>query len=120
LGRASVLAAWSFDDQFSGHRKGRQLQVGGWRVISLDFPYFCLFFLAGSRYPTHRATGMGASIKMPAFGAFLFLCELRSGVALDPEWRAKYQKGSWQYLAVLTFHGFAVVLLSRFASVFIR
>ena len=59
-------------------------------------------------------------ITMPAFLAFLLLCELWSGVALDSWWRASYLKGGWQYRTMLAWQAAGVAFLSALSYLSIR
>jgi hypothetical protein len=99
--------------------------AGGFRLVAGEsylwlFPYFCLLSIGGFALSYAYGDANWGIITVPCLVAFLSVWELRSKVALDWEWRAQYQKGSWQFIAVLTFRVIAVILLSIFAHLFIR
>jgi hypothetical protein len=48
-------------------------------------------------------------LALPALMAFMLICELRSGLALDSEWRASYAKGTWQYSAIIGCNAIALI-----------
>jgi hypothetical protein len=58
-------------------------------------------------------------LNLPAFLAFLLLCELRSGVALDSWWKASHLKGTWQYRGLIAWHSLATALFLVIAYVII-
>ncbi len=59
-------------------------------------------------------------LTLPAFLTLLFLCELRSGVALDSWWQASYLKGCWQYQAILAWQavGLVILIMISYSAVF--
>ena len=85
--------------------------VHGRSYIWLFPVYLVLFFgcVALCVANGHENWGM---LFLPVFAAFLLLCELWSGVALDSWWRATHLKGSWQYRAVLAWHTLFIAILS--------
>jgi hypothetical protein len=56
-----------------------------------------------------------AAFSMPILIGGILVCELQSGIALDSWWRAKYERGSWQYTALVIWHVFVTILLSILA-----
>jgi hypothetical protein len=48
--------------------------------------------------------------------SYTAVCEVRSKVALNRWWMAKYPKGTWQYRALLAQHFFAAVLTLAVAA----
>jgi hypothetical protein len=85
--------------------------IKGKSYIWLFYIYFVLFVTSGMILP---AIGMTAGIKYASilipmtFGSLLVL-EIRSGIALDSWWRAEYEKGKWQYPALLAWHATGLV-----------
>jgi hypothetical protein len=77
------------------------------------FPIYVVIFFGGVAL-SEGVLGNGdwGILTMPAFVAFMLLCELRSGVALDSWWRAAHIKGSRKYRLIIAWHMAAVVLLS--------
>jgi hypothetical protein len=59
-------------------------------------------------------------LTIPAFLTFLLLCEIRSGVALDPWWRASHLKGSGRYQATLAYHAVLVPVFCIFSWFYIH
>lgn len=59
-------------------------------------------------------------ITLPAFGAFLLVWELRSGVALDSMWRASRPRGSEDYWVILVLQAMWVVFASALSYVAIH
>lgn len=85
------------------------------------FPVFLGLFFGGCWLSSELFQNPSWGIlTLPAFVAFLLAWEIRSGVALDPWWRATYRKGSWQYRAMLWWHAVAVVLMSAFSFFFVQ
>jgi hypothetical protein len=84
------------------------------------FPIYLVLFFGG--FALCEAVGhvSWGILTLPAFVAFLLLCELRSGVALDSWWRASHPKGSWQYRAMLAWHTTGVAMFSLLAYLFIQ
>jgi hypothetical protein len=66
------------------------------------FLLFVVIFLAGFMVSIvfFGVPKFGLTV-LPVFGALLLLCQIHSGVALDSWWRAKYERGCWQYRALL-------------------
>jgi hypothetical protein len=56
---------------------------------------------------------------LPITTGFVIVSEIRSGIALDAWWRAKYTKEMWQYKALLAWHGVGLVVLTVTAIFFI-
>lgn len=84
------------------------------------FAVFAVFFLGG--FALCEAVGQvgWGILTLPAFIAFLLSCELRSDIALDSWWRARYPKGCWQFKALIAWHVTGLVLLSIFSFFFIH
>ena len=53
----------------------------------------------------------------PALGLFMVVSQLRSGVALDGLWRARYRKGTWQYKGLLVWNTIWAIGMSAMAIV---
>jgi hypothetical protein len=66
-------------------------------VISLEYIF---------RQPTR-----GAPLIMPAFFALVLLCEVRSGIALDPAFRASYVRGTPEYRKLLIWQVYCLLFL---------
>ena len=65
------------------------------------------------------------SILMPCLLAIIIAMQLRSGLALDTKWVAKYPRGTWQYKLLIAWNFFGLaamvciataVLTDRFAN----
>jgi hypothetical protein len=61
-----------------------------------------------------------AIISLPILGAFLLVSQIRSGIALDSFWRARYPRESWQFKAILALNVFGFVLTAVLAWYFWR
>ena len=59
-----------------------------------------------------------AVLSMPILIGGILACELQSGIALDSWWRAKYEKGTWQYTALVIWHAVGTILLGVLAWLF--
>lgn len=53
-----------------------------------------------------------AIMLFPVMFGFILISEIRSGIALDSWWRAKFGKGTWQYAGLITLHSFAFVMFT--------
>ena len=53
-----------------------------------------------------------AIVLFPILFGFILISEIRSGVALDSWWRAKFGKGTWQYAGLIALHSFAFVMVT--------
>ena len=80
-------------------------------VVFLGSAAFCLAVFGSFKF---------AALTMPVFAAYLLACQIRSGVALDSWWQAKYQRGDTMYSVLLAWYAFAVVLISVFCMFFVR
>jgi len=49
--------------------------------------------------------------------AFLLISQLRSGIALDSWWIAKYRRGTWQYTGLIAWNCFGLILSIVFSAV---
>ncbi len=76
------------------------------------FPIYAALFISGFALCEAVGHANWGILTLPAFLAFLLLCELGSGIALDSWWRDRHLKGSWQYRAILAWHGVALVIFS--------
>jgi hypothetical protein len=84
------------------------------------FPIHLVLFAAGFGLCGAFGNATWGIVTMPLFIAFLMICELRSGIALDSWWRAAHPKGRWQYQAILAWQAFALVWFLAIAYFFIR
>jgi hypothetical protein len=60
-----------------------------------------------------------AAALIPITLGFVLVSEIRYGIVLDSWWRAKYTKETWQYKALLAWHGFGLAVLTVAAVFFI-
>lgn len=58
-------------------------------------------------------------VLMPIVIGFVLISEIRSGIAIDSWWLAKYTKETWQYKALLAWHGVGLTVLTVAAVFFI-
>lgn len=83
-------------------------------ILVLGKSYLWLFGLCAALLIT-SAVISGLVFGRPDFGfiivpctlTFVLISELRSGIAIDSWWRAKYAKRTWQYQALVTWHAIA-------------
>jgi hypothetical protein len=61
-----------------------------------------------------------AIVLLPLEMGLILVSEIRSGVALDSWWRAKYARGTWQYKALVAWHSFALIVFTVMAIVFLE
>ena len=59
-----------------------------------------------------------AALSLPIVVGAILICELQSGIALDSWWRAKFEKGTWQYSALIAWHALGTLALSVMAWFF--
>ena len=59
-------------------------------------------------------------ILIPIVTAFMLVLEIRSGIALDSYFQAKYPRGTGQYQALLAWHAFALIALTVWAAFFVH
>lgn len=73
------------------------------------FPVFVVVFFGGFGL-AHALFGNPTFgiISLPAFGILLLVCQIQSGVALDSWWQAKYERGRWEYRALIAWNAFIV------------
>jgi hypothetical protein len=82
----------------------------------LCFVFIVLFFGA-ELVGTYGFNRHGWSFPiLPAVGLFIIISEIRSGVAIDGLWEAKYLKGTWQYSGLLAFNCLWTILLTMMAA----
>ena len=56
------------------------------------------------------------AILMPFLVAVLIVLQIRSGLALDSKWVAKYPHGTWQYRCLIAWNFIALALMIYFAA----
>jgi len=116
--RQMLGRAWPWFSVVEGGSHVSMLRLEyGRSYLWLFFVYIVLFFGGVALCEAVGRVNWGI-FTMPAFLAFLLLCEFRSGVALDSWWRARYLKGRWQYRATLAWHCVGMLLLSLLSYVF--
>ena len=59
------------------------------------------------------------AVLLPIYGGFLLISQIRSGVALDSLWRAKYPKETWQYKALLAWNALGFIVFTALAIFFV-
>ena len=84
------------------------------------FALYTALFLGGFCLAEAAGSPQWGAVTMPIFMALLLLAELRSGVALDSWWFARYPRGHALYRALVLYHALGVVLFCVMAWVFVQ
>jgi hypothetical protein len=69
--------------------------------------------LCGSGHPER------AVLLLPVVSGFVLVSEIRSGIALDSWWQARYGKETWQYKAILACHALGFMIFAGIAAFFV-
>ena len=88
--------------------------------IWIFWVFFFAFIVAGSGLAAFGGDPEYAVVSAPVVVGIVLALEIRSGVALDSLWRAKYAKGAWQYKAVLAWHCAGLIALTVMTAIFLE
>jgi hypothetical protein len=88
--------------------------------LKLGKSYIWIFFIFGAAFIIlvfgQALLGRGhpefAIALLPIVTGFVLISEIRSGIALDSWWRAKYTRETWQYKALLAWEGLGLVVFT--------
>jgi hypothetical protein len=80
------------------------------------FAVFAVFFVGVGMIGGNRRL---AALSLPMVIGGILICQLLSGIALESWWRAKYEKGTCQYSALIACHTHLGTLAQSVAAWFL-